>query len=73
MVGKRLYKPKEVKVLLDLDEFDKLSLVAESLYPLSKNSRRSAIIRELVSKYLKKIEKEEPQIFKPYNFKSIHD
>ena len=72
MVGKRLYKPKEVKVLLDLDEFDKLSLVAESLYPLSKNSRRSTIIRELVSEYLRKTEKENPQIFKPYTFKSIH-
>ena len=47
---------------------EKLETIAESLH---RNS--PTIIKEAINEYLNHMERENPQIFQTYEFKSIHD
>jgi len=58
---------RQVAVKLHDDIINHLDTIADSL-----SRPRSAILREAILAYLIKIKQTEPQIFKPYTFKSIH-
>ena len=59
---------RQIAFQLHVDLIDKLDIVAESM-----RQNRSSIIREMIAEQLFQTEKENPQIFKPYTFKSISD
>ena len=62
------YSTRKVTVQLSENVIEKLDRISESYH-----KKRPDIIREALNIYIKMTEKNNPQVFKDYVFKSIHD
>ena len=57
-----------ITIKLEETVIEKLETIAESIH-----KNRPTIIKEAINEYLNRMERENPQIFQTYEFKSIHD
>ena len=61
-------KTRSIAVKLDEITIEKLDKIADRCH-----KTRSDFLREVINMEIEKTQKDNPQIFEPFNFKSIHD